>query len=385
MVGRRENRETFIIFGLLLLVVLSMVLVGSSNDKLKAQANELEPIECPVISHRELNRIDIANHDFYKSILGNLTDEIEFKLNISENNPQGEMLEDLQSLLTARKALLLKMYEYNRTQAILSIQALDGWNKILAVTQNCVEKPETISGKLGLTIYDDLAAGTSHEDYEVITKEKRIITLYPSGNITGSLTSGDEVSVSGYLLDDTLIFGSALTGEGINSSEIEVTRDQLPLVVKGPQRIAVILANFADTDDPRLNPNAMEDLIFNQLDMFYALNSGERISLTGNVFGPYRLSSLNHCPIQEEHLPEVLEEADNDIYYPSYNRIFIIAPYSGGGCNNNGWTSDIGVVTPISTPDGQVNMSVSNININSMNVSNITSSTPAFLGTIGHE
>ncbi len=317
------------------------------------------------------------------STLNNITLEVTDKLNSYEEIPLKETERILLNLLTDRKEILLDILENNATEAMQSILSFEDREKALPITKNCVEQPTTISGKLALTHIDSFEEGHSTEKYEIINgDDNKVIALHPAFKVANNLRPGMNLSISGYLLDSNLVFDDRLLFPNADPTRSETLRYSLPLTVQGNQNIAIILADFANTMDPNLNTSFIQDTVFNRLNVYYTINSGGRISLSGNTFGPYQLPSSSHCPFSsgetwDAHLTQVVSAAENDVYYPDYDRLIIIAPYSGSDCNSVNALTRTGS-SIINTRDGEVNMTVAYVK------SSLLSSSIS-LRIIGHE
>jgi len=165
------------------------------------------------------------------------------------------------------------------------------------------------------------------------------------------------------------------TGD-ITNVDLNLRPDYLLPQLVGDQRTLVVLVNFQDTNENIPTIEQVRDIIFNKLNNYYKENSYNQISLSGNVLGWYRIPiTLNNCDISLI-INEAIKAVDLDVNFNDYSRLIIVAPTL---CNSFiAGLSSVGKY-PLLTQDGEVQMSVSQITINSLIYSS------GDFGAAGHE
>lgn len=387
-----KSIKTKLIYKISLLIIISVLTITLISNESKSQ-NESDTILCPMISISKADhKKNITNNIANSALLNNITLEITDTIDNHRKTQLNQTIQkDLQDLLTTRKSVFLNMLNENATQVIPSIINIEDQKQLDPITENCVEQQKTIHGEIEITHIDSFERNSSTEYYEIATTNKNeTINLYPTDNLPNNLKSGMNVSAPGFILDNNLVFNSDFLRPDNNYKEYETLFNSTQITVNENQsNLAVIFINFTDTVSSSSHKDRIKNITLEELDRFYKINSGNRVSLSGEVFGPYRVPFIEdtnkHCPLTNEpakskHLNQVLSAADNDIFYPDFDRVIIIGPYSGGFCNgNDGWTSDEGIERPRNTPDGQANISVSYIKSSSIK-DNLTA-----LRFLGHE
>lgn len=387
-----KSIKTKLTYKISLLIIIPVLTITLIINESKSQ-NEPDTLFCPMISASKADyKENITNNIPNLSLLNNITLEITDIINNHGKTQLNETIQkDLQDLITTRKSVFLNMLNENASQVIPSIINLEDQKQLDSITENCVEQKKTIHGKLEITHIDSFEKNYSTDNYEISTSnENEAINLYPTDTLSNNLRSGMNVSTTGFLLDNNIVSNNDFLIPENNYKEYETSLNSTqPTVNENQSNLAVILINFADTVSSPSHKDMIKNTTLRELDRFFKINSGNKVSLSGEVFGPYTVDFIedtnNHCPLtndpaKSKHLNQVLSATDNDIFYPDFNRIIIIGTYSGGECNDNdGWTSDIGIERPRNTSDGQSNMSVSYIKSSSIK-DNLTA-----LRFLGHE
>ncbi len=225
----------------------------------------------------------------------------------------------------------------------------------LSGIDNCIEISTTYEGTLEVVHADFFEDGVSNTTYTLSRSDSHKIELHPAGNIHVGLESGQKIRVKGVLIDNEMIFdatNSISQGQDFRGGIDIIMQPGNPPVL-GEQKTVFLLVNFRNTSQPNLTTGQVSDLLTNTLNPYYVENSFGKISVTGDVFGWYTLDidqSCNYSTVRSQ----AISASDNDVYFPNYSRLVIIAPF-GPSC---GW-SGIAIIgkTTISTGDGIVSMS----------------------------
>ncbi len=105
----------------------------------------------------------------------------------------------------------------------------------------------------------------------------------------------------------------------------------------GEQRVCVLLVNFQDDTTQNATVEGVRQRMFdpnNSADKWWREASFGKMWITGDVYGWYTLPINRGCdPSEWRRL--AIQMADPDVYFPQYNRLFILVP-TGGGCSWGG-------------------------------------------------
>jgi M6 family metalloprotease-like protein len=239
------------------------------------------------------------------------------------------------------------------------------------------ETPAGLTGFLEVTIVDfenedgELTQELPIYVLETVTGER--VRLFPARGGGRPDLSGKDVQVTGYRLDDDLIYDASDPGtmvdltpppeeesrgggrggggckKNCDAEEAAVNPDHV-----GPQRVVAILVNFSDTTFPNVTPQQISNVLFVDVDSYYQETSYGKVSLEGDVHGVYPLTLAATCNyIAVENA--AVAAADADIDFTQFDRLMIFAPFTGctfGGLGTIGKKN-------VSTADGTVRMSVS--------------------------
>jgi hypothetical protein len=233
-----------------------------------------------------------------------------------------------------------------------------------SVPEDCVREQSTISGTLGIVHADSFDESSSYESYIIKSNtDEKITNLYTTSRLD-NFQDEMNITASGFVFNNSILVDTKSGRFGIISNDNVYNISPLP--VEGHQNIAIILVNFDDEYYPSYNKSMLENTI-DELNRFYTINSGNRVSISGDIYGPYNITHIDgsqgKCPsfvenILDRHTDQILRLTEDNIHYPSYNRLIIIAPYQGALCDQNkAWTSDVGNTRIKSTIDGSAKFS----------------------------
>ena len=156
---------------------------------------------------------------------------------------------------------------------------------------------ESLVGKIRTVIEDDFTPQSKDhihyflEEIEGNTGKGKTLKMKFSKRPSRLLQTGTRVSIEGSIEgEDLQIAGpqsiTTLSTEGVSTSAG-------PIV--GSRSVAILLVNFADTS-VGCSASSMQSRFFGSsgsLNVTYQLSSFNNLSFTGNVFGPFTLSSVN--------------------------------------------------------------------------------------------
>lgn len=285
----------------------------------------------------------------------------------SEENAQ-----QLRNLAVTRKNLLVETLQRSPDAAFFSLLSQGELNTLSLLTLGCVEMPTIIEGLVEID-HIDLLSGSTQNYYALVTENGERISLFPALGADEDLISGARVRVSGYRIDDMVIF------DGSNAENVKTEQDIFGWVntasaavadAMGDQKTAVLLVNFQNTAQPSLTKATVQDLLFNQANSYFNEISYGKTGFSGDIFGWYTIPINQTCNYILAQGAAV-QAADLDVNFTQYSRLVIIAPF-GPTCTFGG-RSSLGKIS-VSTSDGVAQMSVA-----SLLTSNFT------LHTAGHE
>ena len=263
-------------------------------------------------------------------------------------------------LTKERKKFLVSTIQEDPTEAYNLIFSEKDRTEIASPESECVVNETTVEGTLRVIAVDFFDDKLSRTHYTLVTSNKKELAIYPAKEIKQNLVSGLKIKIKGFRIDDNIIFDASS-----QSSITILSQDSSNQIVKkahaagsgttGDKRTAVILANFANTVQPSLTISQAQNKIFVETDDYYRENSYGKTSLSGDVFGWYKLNINQNCdPIST--YDSAVAAANPDIHFPNFNRIIIVAPF-GPDC---GW-GGVAIIgeREYNTPDGPATQAVS--------------------------
>lgn len=264
---------------------------------------------------------------------------------------------ELIKLAKARKSLFVETIVRNPNAAIKAILPENSLSELHNLIDTCVETSAEFEGVLEVIHADSSDYTISDTHFVLHTNDGKAINLHPAGNLYVGLESRTKIRVKGVIIDNELVFDASRSlKQAIDSKGgIDIVSQPGNPPVIGDQKTVFILANFQNTTQPNLTQSQENSFIANELNPYYVENSYKKISLTGDAFGWYTVPIDQTCgygAIQSQ----AINAADNDVFFPNYDRLVIVAPY-GPSC----WWGGMATFgkTAITTADGTVNMSVS--------------------------
>ena len=211
-----------------------------------------------------------------------------------------------------------------------------------------LEQRGAFQGTLECIVFDD-AHGQPAQYIRRMNVDGELVDLYFAAPPPEDLQSGGMVEVEGVRLGAKLATAyAAQTGAVAGACS-----------TTGVQSTAVILVTWGSLAPP-VTPQTVYQNFFGttgpSLDGYWREASYGKTGASGNVFGWYTLPQSYACGDYTNIRAAAIAAADNDVYFPQYNRIFIVYPYPGN-CPYSGY-STIGCST-LSSADGSFSASTS--------------------------
>lgn len=169
-----------------------------------------------------------------------------------------------------------------------------------------IEQEIELKGKLNSTVVEDFQTGEERIFYNVKTDDKIYSLILPE-DFKKDLNTGSKITIKGISIGSLVVIGDS--GDVNQPDNYEVVDEPKAFGSK----IAVVLWQKEGANDTNsYSRDEIADYMFGDSDSvkdFYRKNSGEKINLSGNVFGPY---TLNENVAQDICL-------SSDSRYPTYN------------------------------------------------------------------
>jgi M6 family metalloprotease-like protein len=166
-------------------------------------------------------------------------------------------------------------------------------------------------------------------------------------------------------MDDELLFNassSSLTNSESVITGLQILEEPIFAKVEGDQRVLVLLFNFKNTPAPTITVDKLRDVVFDRVADYFQEVSYGRVSISGNVFGPYQLSSPNPCSMPYADHQAAATAADRDVDFREYDIAILVAPYNN--CIPGGDAIIGGGAQILTTGEGKVSMKLARINSN---------------------
>jgi hypothetical protein len=172
-----------------------------------------------------------------------------------------------------------------------------------------------LQGTLRLVEEDNFNTGTSKTRYYVQDASNNMTEVFPAN--TSDLKAGISVGVSG---SDMMVTSASITSAESNA-------------ITGPNKIAVILANFNNLQINSPTKSQAKTLMDTKFSPFFAENSFNKATMSGDVYGWVTLNIAATCDLAT-YAPKAIEAADSQIDFNLYKYVMIVfpntdCPYSG--------------------------------------------------------
>lgn len=302
-------------------------LTGRASREIVCSPIELEPVgQKPDLEKQKTlpQLLEKSNLAFYE------------KANEELKRGEEKLSDELKGLASERKSVFVQTMRSNPEKALTYLLPEEQREKLGQKLGGCVEEPFTVEGTLEIKVADFFEDNLATTHYLLVTDDGSQFVLHPARSLKDPLESRTKVKVKGYKFDQEILFDGSASFDQPSSegTGIEVLEQPGNPPVLGEERVAVILVNFQNTPLPA-SPTRDEERNFvnSSITNYYTENSYGKVHVTGDAFGWYTLALDQSCDINAVW-SEAVRVADNDIYYPSYGRIVVIAPY---GPNCGGW------------------------------------------------
>ncbi len=272
----------------------------------------------------------------------------------------------LQQLALERKQRLVEVMNADAGAASLAVLLSPERADLGRITENCVEHPVKLKGRLEVLHADLQQRGTSINQYRLVTDQGRKQLHFINGLPPGT-QSGATIELTGLALDDEILLDGTASLDQPNGEfgGLTITPMTVDTATTTPtvKKTLAILANFSNTNATSPTVGQVEDVINNQVDDFYRENSYNRLSYDGTARGWFTVtveqSCYNFWP-ESDLVQGALQEAkkaDPNLRFSDYSQLLIIAPLGGASCPYGGF-GVLGSI-PVPTPDGVVTMGLS--------------------------
>ncbi|MBN9658172.1 MAG: hypothetical protein J0H49_08330 [Acidobacteria bacterium] len=184
---------------------------------------------------------------------------------------------------------------------------------------------DVYEGPAEVSVADDIEHGASTTIYR-FRRDGLDVLAYQQSSPALQVQCGDRVRVEGVRLGDTMAVNRALvTGRGADGASCSTS---------GEQRVAVILARFPGSSAQLPAVSSVQRMMFDEsalsVNTWYREMSYGKISLSGQVFGPYTLDRAYTCAESNQLRTAGIRAADRDINFQQFDRYVLIFPYIPG-------------------------------------------------------
>ncbi|MGC4049822.1 MAG: BACON domain-containing carbohydrate-binding protein [Paludibaculum sp.] len=184
---------------------------------------------------------------------------------------------------------------------------------------------DAYEGPAEVTVADDFEHGLSTTLYR-FRREGVDVTAYQDSSTSPRVACGDRIRVEGVRLGDTMAVNRAVvTSRGAAGAGCSTS---------GAQRVAVILARFPGSTAPLPAVTSVERMMFDEnafsANTWYREMSYGKVTLSGQVFGPYTLDRAYSCAESSLLRSAAIRAADRDINFQQFDRYILMFPYISG-------------------------------------------------------
>jgi len=170
-------------------------------------------------------------------------------------------------------------------------------------------------------VADDFERGASTTIYRFRRDGQSVSAYQPSADAP-AVRCGDIVRIEGVRLGDTMTVSRAeIAGRSAGDAGCATV---------GEQRVAVILVTFPGTSLPAAAKGGLRQLMFDGSSLsahtWYRDQSYGKVSLRGDVFGPYVLDQAYSCGQTAQMQAAAIRAADRDIDFREYQRYILVFP-----------------------------------------------------------
>ncbi|MDP1689173.1 MAG: LamG-like jellyroll fold domain-containing protein [bacterium] len=244
------------------------------------------------------------------------------------NSTPGDSNARLKTIAKSRKDALLRLAKKDPRAFLSTALTQTQRNQLPVDVQSDIEKAVTVTGKMTVYQFDDFANKKSHFEYSIKTASSKKLTFYPTTPI--AMSSGAQVSVSGFQLENVVVAGTDRASFSVQSASP-------PTEAIGDQKTIFLLFNFSDSNPPPFTLAQARELIFSgQMQKFYAETSYGKVSFSGDVYGWFTLpracggSACTNPFLSDSQTDSFI--FNNNIDLSKYTRVvFIVNSLWGGG------------------------------------------------------
>lgn len=181
-------------------------------------------------------------------------------------------------------------------------------------------------GPIEYLIFDDAAMRT-HRELRRMTSGPETLEIFFAGTEPAGLKSGHVLRVRGVRAGNTVAAAEgSIQGSTLAATSCSTT---------GVQKTAVLLVTFPGVAPPSgVTPQSVYDIFFatsgRSVDGYWREASYGQASAAGSVFGWYTLDASYTCDQFSQLRDAAIRAADRDVYFPDYNRLFMVFPTPAG-------------------------------------------------------
>jgi alpha-galactosidase-like protein len=242
------------------------------------------------------------------------------------------LINELQSLATSRRALMLELARQDANQVLqvaLPDQILTSLPEEL---QSYFEQHVELDGELDV-LYEENETESRLRHF--LTTGSQRIELHFRSNSMPDVLSGSFVRVRGVRIDDQLIVDGAGDDSTGTTQSVQTLASIAPNTF-GEQKVLVLLVNFQDKATQPWTTTQVRDVVFNSVNNFYRESSYGQTWLAGDVFGWYTLP-ISGATCDQNAIATYARQAATaaGINLSAYNRLVYAFPSLS--CGWTGW------------------------------------------------
>lgn len=290
---------------------------------------------------------------------------------------RGYNFNQIHQAANSRKKLLIQTMRTNPNLALTKLTTTEDPVTVAKTGPNCIEEQSTVVGKVHVVHSDDFKDNIGTVDYIVTDKTGKAVYVHPANGVPPALSPGNTVKIKGYRLDDDMLTNTQSVDavQSVSPSTSNSVLGAETESVVGPQNLMVFSFTFQNTNSGSIPVDQANDLVFNQVNKYYAENSYNQMSFVGKVY-PQTISIPKSSTCDTYMLfQDMFKAVESKVDLNTYKHLLFIGPL-GSECGYSGF-SDVGL-NPYT--DGANNYNVSISVVNYTNPSDTTRTTEHELG-----
>jgi hypothetical protein len=254
-----------------------------------------------------------------------VTDLTKIVTNIT-NHKESADTDELKSILTARKNLILSQADSNPKVLKENILPEAVRKALPAELQTLVEQPKTVAGEYALLTIDK-KDGSVQNVPKIMAASGNLDVHYFSKQASPPAPKS-KVKANG------LVLGSELFLESNAAPNLTVLQGGAGNGTTGSKKVLVIKPSFTDAANPFASQAVLDEVINNSdsFSKYYLENSYNQLSYTADVVGPYTISYSSSGFCQYDSWGAAANQAATTagVNLASYDNIAYLMPYTAG-------------------------------------------------------